>query len=199
MVSASLQTLHMHQWLDRMQAGDRDAANDLLCHAQDRLERLAHRMIRDFPKVRSCLETADLMQNAAIRLLRALRDIRPPCTRAFYALAAEQMRRELLDLARHHRGVHGPACCSVGTPQAEDGQGVVEALDKDCNDPDLEQWAAFHDAVAHLPAEEREVVGLIFYHGWEQAQVAELLHTTDRTVRRRWVSAMARLRESIQH
>src|SRR5262249_31686133 len=30
----------------------------------------------------------------------------------------------------------------------------------------LERWAAFHEAVETLPAEQREVVGLTFYHGW---------------------------------
>ena len=47
--------------------------------------------------------------------------------------------------------------------------------------------------VERLPVEEREVVGLIYYHGWTQQQVAELLGVSERTVRRHWVSAVARL------
>jgi RNA polymerase sigma factor (sigma-70 family) len=44
-----------------------------------------------------------------------------------------------------------------------------------------------------LPVAEREVVGLVFYHGWTQAQIAELFQVDERTVRRRWQSACLRL------
>jgi DNA-directed RNA polymerase specialized sigma24 family protein len=37
------------------------------------------------------------------------------------------------------------------------------------------------------------VVGLIFYQGWTQAQVAEVLGVNVRTVRRRWEAALVRL------
>ena len=44
-----------------------------------------------------------------------------------------------------------------------------------------------------MPAEEREVVGLIFYHGWKQAKVARFFNVQVRTVQRRWKSALATL------
>jgi DNA-directed RNA polymerase specialized sigma24 family protein len=34
---------------------------------------------------------------------------------------------------------------------------------------------------------------LIFYHGWQQKDVAQLFGTTERTVRRRWREAMLTL------
>ena len=45
--------------------------------------------------------------------------------------------------------------------------------------------------------DEREVVGLVFYHGWTQAKIAELFQVDDRTIRRRWSSACQRLRDLI--
>jgi hypothetical protein len=36
------------------------------------------------------------------------------------------------------------------------------------------RWSLFHEEVARLPAQGREVVGLFFYHGWTQPAVAEL-------------------------
>jgi RNA polymerase sigma factor (sigma-70 family) len=51
--------------------------------------------------------------------------------------------------------------------------------------------------VARLPAEEREVVGLTFYHGWTQAQIAELFSVDERTIRRRWRSACQRLGKAL--
>jgi DNA-directed RNA polymerase specialized sigma24 family protein len=47
--------------------------------------------------------------------------------------------------------------------------------------------------VAQLPEEECEVLSLAFYHGWKQAQIADLLGVDVRTVRRRWQGACLRL------
>src|SRR5205807_262735 len=102
---------------------------------------------------------------------RALRDVRPDSIRAFFGLAAEQMRRELLDLARRFYGPMGVGANYSSQAAARDGRGpVVEAPDGREDRDDLERWTAFHDGVAALPAEEREVVCLIFYHGWKQAE-----------------------------
>src|SRR5262245_54188227 len=62
----------------------------------------------------------------------------------------------------------------------------------------LDKWTAFHEAVEKLPADEREVAGLVFYHGWTQAEVAELLGVDVRTVQRHWLSARLSLREALQ-
>jgi DNA-directed RNA polymerase specialized sigma24 family protein len=58
---------------------------------------------------------------------------------------------------------------------------------------DLEGWARFHEEWERLRAEEREVVGLIFYHGWKQADVADLFQISVRTVQRPWDSALVKL------
>jgi RNA polymerase sigma factor (sigma-70 family) len=63
---------------------------------------------------------------------------------------------------------------------------------------DFALWVRFHALVDNLPVEEREVVGLIFYHGWTQQQVAELFQVSVRTIRRRWISACQRLRVGLQ-
>ncbi len=62
---------------------------------------------------------------------------------------------------------------------------------------DLNRWARFHAAVEGLPVEERETVGLVFYHGWTQAQVVELMQVTERTVQRWWRAAIDTLREQV--
>lgn len=58
---------------------------------------------------------------------------------------------------------------------------------------DLDLWCRFHEAVEQLPPEEREVMGLAFYHGWTQVQIAELFQVDERTVRRRWQAACLKL------
>jgi RNA polymerase sigma factor (sigma-70 family) len=47
--------------------------------------------------------------------------------------------------------------------------------------------------MGRLPAEEREVMGLVFYHGLTQKQIAELFQVDERTIRRRWRAACLQL------
>src|SRR4051794_30107707 len=93
--------------LRQAHAGDSAALDALLRHTGDRLTRLAHRMLGEFPRVRRWTETADIVQNASLRLVQALRAVQPDSPRAFFALAALQIRRELIDLARHFHGPNG--------------------------------------------------------------------------------------------
>jgi RNA polymerase sigma factor (sigma-70 family) len=184
MQDPSFGTLYLHERVARWREGDPSAADELLRAAQSRLERLARRMLRGFPGVRNCADTGDVLQNACMRLLAALRSVVPGSTREFFGLSALQIRRELLDLAQSQAGRK-----TVGLDEAG---GVAAPADED-----LELWQDFHEAVARLPAEEREVVGLVHYHGWTQVQAAELLGVSERTVRRYWVSASARLAEAL--
>lgn len=192
MPDPAVQTAQLHAWLERMRAGDAAASDELLRVVCGRLERLARKLLRGFPRVRRWVQTDDVLQNALLRLLRALREIRPASTRAFFGLAAVQMRRELLDLARHFLGPEGQ-----GFNHATGlGDGTTPAFDPpDAVDDaaELERWCAFHQAVEGLAEEEREVVGLLFYHGLKQAEAAELLQVSERTVRSRWAAALRRL------
>jgi len=192
-------TRELHALIDRIQAGDRQAQNDLLRRVERRLGELAQRMLRAFPKVGQWESFEDVLQKAQLRLLRALEVVRPETTRSFLGLAAEQIRRELLDLARHYSG---PRCVnprvadmSVAAREREPG---IEPTQSDDSLGNLERWRAFHEAVAELPIEEREVVSLRFYHGWTFTQVAELFKVNDRTIRRRWSAACLKLHSRLE-
>jgi RNA polymerase sigma-70 factor (ECF subfamily) len=178
-MDSDLETASLHDLVERHRAGDRTAMDLLIRRTTERLERLARKMLGAFPQVRDQYETADVLQNALVRLVRALETVKPASVRDYYRLAAEQVRRELLDLARHCR--RRPAD-PLGT--AEPGM---------ADDPGLARWAALHEAVENLPVEEREVFGLTFYHGWSQPEIAELLRVSDRQVRRWWGRAVVRL------
>ena len=52
-------------------------------------------------------QTDDVVQNALVRLRRALETTSPESVRSFVNLAAVQIRRELIDLARHYHGPNG--------------------------------------------------------------------------------------------
>jgi RNA polymerase sigma factor (sigma-70 family) len=191
---ASVHTTELHAWLERVQAGDQTARDDLLRGVADRLERLARKMLGRFPGVRRWADTGDVLQNACMRLLRALQEVRPASMRDFFGLAAEQMRRELLDLTRQVKRARRQEAVSADVPDSDGDVGAGDPAAGD-HDRDLDLWERFHDGVQLLPAEEREVVSLIYYHGWSQPQVAELFQINERTVRRRWRSACMHLHD----
>jgi RNA polymerase sigma-70 factor (ECF subfamily) len=199
MAAPDLDTARLRACLGRMRNGDAGAADEMLRAAWDRLEHMARTMLRRFPDVRRWEQTGDVLQAALVRLMRALGEVSPDDTRAFFGLAAEQMRRELLDLARRHRGPHGLGANLASAAGAAPGESSApdrDPVDSEARD-DLERWQAFHEAVARLPAGEREVVDLTFYHGWTQARIAGLLGVDERTVRRRWRAACLQLHEAL--
>ena len=184
-MDSDIKTATLHDLVVRHRAGDRTALNDLIRRTAERLERLARKMLGSFPAVRAREQTGDVLQNALIRLTRALGEVTPASVRDYYRLAAEQLRRELLDLARRHRR----------RPVGPLAEGLPDAPAP--GDAGLARWAALQEAVERLPAEEREVFGLTFYHGWTQVQIAELFQVSDRQVRRLWARACLRLNREV--
>lgn len=189
-------TAEAQDLLDRHRAGDPSAREQLIALAQGRFVALARAMLRRFPHVRRWEETDDLLQAALLRLHRGLAEVRPESVRHFDNLAASQIRRELIDLARRDRGPEG-----VGGRHHTDGKDPDERL---AQVPDgsgrpelLEDWAAFHEAVERLPEPEREVVDLLWYQGMTHQQAAESLGVASKTVQRRWTSARLLLHEAL--
>lgn len=190
-------TEQLHNWVDRLRAGDRAAADDLLRATCGRLERLARRMLRDYPNVKRWADTGDVVQVAMVRLLKALESIRPASTREYFGLAALQIRRRLLDLARHFGGPRGLGTKHKSLPPGDGATPLDDVPDPHTDAYGLDLWQQFHEAVERLPDDEREVVSLAFYHGWTHARIAELLQVSERTVRRYWQSACVRLADAL--
>jgi RNA polymerase sigma-70 factor (ECF subfamily) len=194
MVDALPQTTELQGYLDRMRAGDSAARDELFRRVCGRLERLTRKMLKGFPGVRRWAQTDDVLQSALVRLLRALPDVQPASVREFFALSAEQIRRELLDLARHFYGPQG-----LGANHASGARGstsenpAYEKADESQEPSALAAWCEFHRQVNQLPEDEREVVDLLYYQELTQAEAAALLNVTVRTVQRRWQSALLKL------
>lgn len=191
-------TLWLQQQIEKAKGGQAEAWNPVLQRCLQRLESLSHRMLRDFPKVSRFDDTGDVVQGAVMRLMRALQVVPINSTRDFFALAATQIRRELLDLARHYTGPEGLGANYAsgfhGAAQDDSGSGMQPA-DEQSGVHELAAWSRLHEAVDQLPVEEREVFSLVFYHGWTQPQIAELFQVDERTIRRRWRAVCLRLQE----
>jgi len=184
-------------WLDRLKAGDDSAREGLFATASQRLTRLTRRMLKKYPGVHRWEETDDVLQNALIRLDRSLRSITPPTAKDFFRLAAAQIRRELIDLARHYFGPAGP-----GTNEEARGEGEGELQREPAAgstyDPDrLATWTEFHGRIEELPDEDRQLFDLLWYQGLTQAEAAAVLSVSERTVNTRWVKARLKLHQAL--
>jgi RNA polymerase sigma factor (sigma-70 family) len=186
--------------LDRLRAGDATARDELLTIACDRLSRLARKMLRSYPGVRRWEQTDDVVQNAALRLCRSLEEVKPASVRSFINLAAVQIRRELIDLARHYDGPEGPGRHHARGSRPADSEELPGQPDPgtDTDDPArLADWTEFHDQVEALPGDEKEIFDLLWYQGLPQAEAATLLGVTERVVRYRWRAARLKLHERL--
>ena len=186
---------HLQGLIDRTLTGD--AAHDvLLDHAAGRLLKLTRKMFHGHPALRRWEQTDDVFQNAMIRLHRALSGVRVESVRHFFNLAAVQVRRELLDLSKHHFGPHGAGANHHTDGQPADDEGG--AIHTAAGEPDdLSAWAEFHALVDRLPADELEVVNLIYYEGLTQDEAAGVLGVSVRTLKRRWQAVRVRLHEGL--
>jgi RNA polymerase sigma factor (sigma-70 family) len=210
-------TLLLDGWLDRLRAGDADAMNGLLQHFQARLAVRAAQMLKTYPDVREMVEVDDVLQGANLRLVEALKavasaaqpeePVRSLRSADVLKLAAEMLRRELLDLAesfrRHPARVPGRGGDSEGfverPPRVDEAKLAAwqaEAREKfrpQANstwDPvRVAEWSEFHAKAAELPAAQREVFDLLWYGGLSQQEVAQELGLSERTIQLRWLKA----------
>ena len=181
---------HELQHLNEGHLESRCTIVELCC---ERLRTMARRMLRSYGHVKRWSDTDDVLQASLMRLYRALAAVRPESVRKFYGLAATQLRRELIDLARSHYGPLG-----IGTKHDSDGGKAAE----NCVDPfeprSLIEWTEFHETIETLPEVEKEVISLLWYDGISRQECARLLGISLSTLKRREVSARLILREKFQ-
>ncbi len=148
----------------------------------------------------SALDTGDVMQNAFLRLFKALEATKPESVLHFYNLALMQIRRELIDLGRRYRGPKSQVAkhYAAGAGTTDDPREVIVVYCDRRESDSLELWTNFHLHVLSIPEKEREVVNLLWYQGLIQEDAAKVLGVSPRTVKRRWLSARLRLEEKLR-
>ena len=178
--------------LDQIAAGDLSARDRVIELCSGRLRTLAHRMLARFPNVRRWDDTDDVFQNAAMRLHRTLGQMRLDSPRSVMALAATQLHRELIDLARRHAGPASYAA-NHGTnvmPSTEGTGAASRHVDRAAAPgTSVDRWTLFHEAIAALPDDQREVFQIVWYLGADQKSAATLIGCSERTVKSRWREA----------
>src|SRR5215471_13192100 len=98
-----VQSAPITQWLDMWRRGDQSALEKLTPYVYDELRRLADAYLRNERRDHTLQATA-LVHEAYLRL-HAVRDIEWKSRGQFVAMAAQMMRRILVDHARKHSAV----------------------------------------------------------------------------------------------
>jgi RNA polymerase sigma-70 factor (ECF subfamily) len=194
------QSTFIQRCLERLQGGDGGAREDLIRCACTRLETLTRTMLRGYGRLKRWEETGDVLQSALLRLTRCLAQVVPATTRDFYRLAAVQIRRELIDLARHYYRPDGPGArhSTAWRPQADDSAPPAhEPADESDEPSQLALWSEFQCQAEALPEEERELLDLLWYQGLSQPEAARLLGLPERTLKRRWQAVRLHLYQAL--
>ena len=184
----------------RANKGDSRARQELISRSCERLVRLTRVLFRDFQRLRRFEDSCDVVQVAAIRLLRRLEAVRVESVDAFFQLAAREIRFVLLDLSRHYFGPQGQATnqATVQDPDLTSFSRDVAEQSSSYDPSCLAFWTEFHQKVEALPTKERVVFDLLWYHGMTQEEAASVLNLSLATVKRYWVEARLRLKDFVQ-
>lgn len=174
--------------LQRLQQGDANANRDLLPLVYEELKHRAGRIMSGERRDHTLQRTA-LVHEAYLRL------VRPGASFAsrlhFLNAAALAMRRILLDHAEARRRLkRGGGAEKVQLDEAIDVPGDAPPVDVEALDAALNKLAAKSPRQA-------QVVQLRFFAGVSDAEIAELLQVSEKTVQRDWVTARIWLYDQI--
>jgi RNA polymerase sigma factor (TIGR02999 family) len=177
-------TQMLRAWSD----GDQEVLDRLVPLVYDELRRQAARYLRH-ERPGQTLQTTDLIHEAYLRLVNQ-KDVQWQNRAHFYGIAAQLMRRILVDHARKRRAAKrgGPAV----TMALEEGMAVSREQDVDVIALDKAL-----DRLAVLDPQQGRVVELRYFSGLSIEETAEVLGVSPRTVKRDWQVAKAWLRHEL--
>jgi RNA polymerase sigma-70 factor (ECF subfamily) len=169
--------------------GDKAALEKLLPLVSDELRRLARRYMRKEGPDHT-LQTSALVNEAYLRLVDQ-KKVQWQNRAHFFGIAAQLMRRILIDHARRHRyAKRGGGARHVALDEAaivsEERAAELLALDQA-----LEQLAA-------MDARKGRIVELRFFGGLNLEETAEVLGISSPTVQREWRAAKAWLHSTLR-
>jgi len=180
------QSQEVTQLLAAWSDGDRSALNKLLPLVEGELHRLAHRYM-GHERQDHTLQTTALVNEAYLKLIDQKVDWQ---SRAhFFGIAAQIMRRILIDHARKHLG-----------PQHGGGKTISLEEVAVISDERASELMALDEALITLAkVDERKsrLVELRYFGGLTIEETAAVLGVSDETIRREWIRAKAFLHREL--
>ena len=171
------------------QEGNQQAFDNLIPLVYEELRRIARRARRR-ERAGHTLQATELVHEAYVRLVDQ-REVRWQNRAHFFAIAAQAMRRILIDRARrHHAAKRGGGAEMISLTNVGDLPAVAR-LDVLALDEALTRLAAFD-------ARQSRIVELLCFGGLTVSEAAEVQHVSESTVKREWTVAKAWLYRAMQ-
>ena len=179
-------TQMLQEWSD---SGNRDALDELMPIVYDELRRQAARYLKH-ERQGHTLQTTALVHEAYVRLIDQA-GVRWQNRAHFFGIAAEMMRRILVDHARKRRAAkRGGDALKLTLNEA------VNSSDE--RDLDLIAVDEALTKLASLDQQQARVVELRFFGGLNVEETAEVLGISARTVKRDWQVAKSWIRRELR-
>jgi RNA polymerase sigma factor (TIGR02999 family) len=189
-VTKSPETSQITSWLADWRAGDEGARDQLFAVVHPHLRVLASRMLQR-ERHNHTLEPNAVVNEAYLRLTGG-----QPASYLdrvhFFAIAAQTMRRILIDYARAR------IADKRGGQQQRVGLSVVDGVTSVASSEQLLDLDSLLSALARTDARAARVVELRFFGGLREEDVAEVLQVSVITVKRDWKAARAWLAAHLQ-
>ena len=166
--------------LNDLQAGRREASDQLLPLVYDQLRAIAQQRMNE-ERAGHTLQATALVHEAYLRLVGD-EDVAWTDRSHFYAAAVEAMRRILIDHARRRGAVK----------RGGDWRRAAVNVASLALDENLDSFLALDDAILRLEEQDpkaAQVVRLRFYAGLSIEDTARILEVSPRTVKREWTYA----------
>jgi RNA polymerase sigma factor (TIGR02999 family) len=181
---------HVTQWLAAWRHGDEQARDRLFAAVYPQLRQIASRFLQH-ERGDHTLEPTALVNELAVRLLGS-EPIAYGDRTHFFALAAQMMRRILIDHARARTAEkRGGVQQRVSLSSIEEGQPALQSDDVLMLDEALSKLEQADGRAA-------KVVELRFFGGLREQEVADVLGVSVITVKRDWKVARAWLVDQLQ-
>lgn len=164
--------------LNRMRRGDRDAGDQAAAIVYRELHRIASREMRR-ERAGHVLQTTALVNEAYLRLAGLTQSLQIQDRAHFFALAARQMRRVLVDYARsQHAQRRGGGALPIDLDRV--------ALGTNQEKLDLLMLNECLDELERLDPRAAHVVELRYFGGYTDNEVVEAVGASLSTIRRDW-------------
>ena len=170
------------QLLEAWRAGDDRALDELMSRVYGELRLLAERYLRR-ERAGHTFGAHDLLHEAFLRLIDQ-RQVDWRNRAHFFAIAAQSMRRVLVDHARRRKAGRRGGEVRQLVPADESDLAVETDAELLALDDALTDLAAINESLAR-------VVELRYFGGFDHDEIAELLGVSNPTIRRRWRLARA--------
>ena len=189
MTDAAENSLNVTEMLKEWSDGNQNVLNELMPLVYGELRRQASRYLRK-ERAEHTLQTTALIHEAYLKLIDQ-RNVRWQNRSHFFAIAAQAMRRILVDYARERkREKRGGAAENLPLEEAAFVVSKEKSVDLVALDEALTRLAEFD-------ARQARVVELKFFGGLDIEETAKVLGVSNATVRSDWNFAKAWLRQEI--